>query len=577
MKLGTNVFFILFLSLASTTSSARGIVLHSEPVDSTLLGPNGYSWINPYLQDYLDRRETIGGLPFFGMRSLAQPNLQVEWLIQLQPWRDHPEGFYDGEHGRYRSEFIIRTKVINGQLNKRYLRSEEATAVKHKWPKIVGELFRDGQNFYSFSETYPDTFAFSFQPVYGLQIIETDDERDKISRFTGGFRVEAGYDSRLYGMVDFRDITEAGNGPYSTRAALYEDNVPNAELKGDAGTSYDISESILQYYGKNLAVSAGRGRHKWGPGYFGGLLLNSYAPPFDYARFDANFSRVNFTFLHGFLESIAPADTLYTNPDGRPRTINAQKFLSAQRIEVSPRNNLLVAFSQAVVYGDRGLQLGYLTPLNFLYSVQHSNDDKDNLLLSFDGKWRPTRGLKFYGELLLDDVLVSDLFQGTGNSKNAYTVGVHGIVPKPIWEKFDARIEYTKIRPFVYSHFFEVNTYSHWTSPLGYTREPNSEFINLRLGASFYPLYLSLGYERQNHGANTETENVGGSIYETNYEGNNENFPFLAGQFEHTDKINFSARYEVLPNLNLLFEIDAVSKSRVPDRTEWKAGFGWNL
>ncbi|MBL0059938.1 MAG: hypothetical protein IPP40_00150 [bacterium] len=440
----------------------------------------------------------------------------------------------------------------------------------------MGKLFQDGYDFYSYGDTY-SKFAFSFQPVYGLKVIETDDERGKISQFTGGFRVEAGYDARLYGMVDFRDITEAGNGPYSSRATLYEDNVPNAELKGEAGTSYDISESILQYYGKNLAISAGRGRHKWGPGYFGGLLLNSYAPPFDYARFDANFSRVNYTFLHGFLESITPADTLYTNPDGRPRTINAQKFLSAQRIEVSPRNNVLVAFSQAVVYGDRGLQLGYLTPLNFLYSVQHSNDDKDNLMLSFDGKWRPTSGLKLYGELLLDDVLVSDLFQGTGNSKNAYTVGVHGIVPKPFWEKFDARVEYTKIRPFVYSHFFEVNTYSHWTSPLGYTREPNSEFINLRLGASFYPLYLSVGYERQNHGANTETENVGGSIYETNYEGNNENFPFLAGRFEHTDKINFSARYEVLPNLNLLFEIVAISKSRVPDRTEWKAGFGWNL
>ena len=540
--------------------------------------------------EYYDRRETRNSWPIW---SSTFPLIVVEYTGNGGPLKIDEESTGDyiyvlpkkpeqKEVLRYKLEYRARLEIINSNKSA----STEHPKGAHRvmlWPALFNELFTDGFHFYSYrtindrTAATTDNFAFSFQPVYGLQLIETDDERGKISQFTGGFRVEAGYDARFYGMVDFRDITEAGNGPYGSRAALYEDNVPNAELKGDAGTSYDISESILQYYGKNLAASAGRGRHKWGPGYFGGLLLNSYAPPFDYVRFDANFSRVNYTFLHGFLESITPADTLYTNPDGRPRTINSQKFLSAQRLEVSPRSNVLLAFSQAVVYGDRGLQLGYLTPLNFLYSAQHSNDDKDNLLLSFDGKWRPIPGLKFYGELLLDDVLVSDLFQGTGNSKNAYTVGVHGIVPKPFWEKFDARVEYTKIRPFVYSHFFEVNTYSHWTSPLGYTREPNSEFINFRLGASFYPLYLSVGYERQNHGANTDDLIVGGSIYEANYEGNNEDFPFLAGRFEQTDKINFSARYEVLPNLNLLFEIDAISKSGVPDRTEWKAGFGWNL
>lgn len=534
--------------------------------------PYEYSWLSSGYIDFLERIESISGVQ---LNSTTRPRLMIrqryEWVNSKRHWNE-----FDRESKRYRNELAVRNSLIRGGAIDRPGGTESDAGNQGTWPTLFGELFEDGYHLYSYASE-EDHFAFSFQPIYGLEVIETDDERGKISRFTGGFRVEAGYDSRLYGMVDFRDNTEAGNGPYSSRGVLYEDNVPNVDLKGNSSTSYDISESILQYYGRNLSISAGRGRHKWGPGYFGGLLLNSYAPPFDYARFDANFSRVNYTFLHGFLESITPADTLYTNPDGRPRTINAQKYMSAQRLEVSPRSNVLLAFSQAVVYGDRGLQLGYLTPLNFLYSVQHSNDDKDNLLISFDGKWRPTPGLKFYGELLLDDVLVSDLFQGTGNSKNAYTVGVHGIVPRQFWEKFDARVEYTKIRPFVYSHFFEVNTYSHWTSPLGYTREPNSEFINLRLGASFYPLYMSVGYERQNHGANTEDKDVGGSIYEANYEGNNESFPFLDGRFEHTERISLSARYEVLPNLNLLLEIAEISKSRTTDRTEWKAGFGWNL
>ncbi|MBK6767373.1 MAG: hypothetical protein IPG71_14095 [bacterium] len=71
-------------------------------------------------------------------------------------------------------------------------------------------------------------------------------------------------------------------------------------------------------------------------------------------------------------------------------------------------------------------------------------------------------------------------------------------------------------------------------------------------------------------------ENVGGSIEAPNYEGNDEEFPFLAGRFEQTDRLTLSVRYELLPNLNILAELSAISKSRVPDRNEWRAGFGWN-
>ncbi|MBK6767372.1 MAG: hypothetical protein IPG71_14090 [bacterium] len=459
---------MLLIFVAGNTLANDLIVLRDDPVDSTLLGPNSYSWINPDFEDYLERVETGTWEP---LRSLIRPTLQHEHYVRLRPYLDdsHPERFFLSEPGRYRSEFIVRTKLLNATLRRSHV-VEQDTSGRHRWPKLLGELFWDGQNLYSYCRRYPDTLAFSVQPVYGFERIGTDDERGALSRFTGGFRVEAGYDRKLYGMVDFRDHTESGNGPYFTRAALYEDRWASIDLKGNGSTSYDVSESVIRYYGKHLSASAGRGRHKWGPGYFGSLLLNNYAPPFDYARFDAQFGTIGYVFLHGFLKSLEISDSLYINPDGRPRTLDAQKYLSAQRIELAPRNNVRMAFSQAVIYGDRGLQLGYLTPLNFLYSVQHSNDDKDNLLLSLDGKWRPTPGLKFYGELLLDDVLVSDLFTGSGSTKNAYTLGAHGKYPHGVLGPFDARIEYTKIRPFVYSHFFSVNTYSHWTSPLGYTR-----------------------------------------------------------------------------------------------------------
>ncbi|MCB9358000.1 MAG: hypothetical protein H6505_05420 [Calditrichaeota bacterium] len=557
---------LIFLVLGLATVASASVKVSGFPLTS-------HSWY-----DYRERAETNGG-----RLTGIQPLIVSSW--QAPPDTSRPEFIVDGfavsrphsaEMGRYMAEWNARKFIARGGL-----RYEPDHGVKFRpfrtWPALFGTLFEDGFHFYSYANQQ-EHFAFSVQPVYALEVIETDDERGKISRFTGGFRVEAGYDQRLYGMVDFRDNTESGNGPYDARENLYEDRWAAVDLKGNGSTSYDISESIIQYYGKDLAVSAGRGRHKWGPGSFGGLLLNDYAPPFDYARLDMNFSRVGYTFLHGFLNANLDGDTLYVNPDGRPRTLEAQKYLSAQRIEISTPNNLLVAFSQAVIYGDRGLQLGYLTPLNFLYSVQHSEDDKDNLLLSLDGKWRPVTGLKLYGELLLDDVLVGDLFKGTGNSKNAFTLGAHGILQgHDFWSHFDTRVEYTKVRPFVYSHFFQVNTYSHWTSPLGYTREPNSEFTSLRVGATFFPFYGAVTFRRQIHGANTWAYNYGGSIFEPNYAGNDEDFPFLAGAYRRTDELTFSARYEVLPNLNLLGEISRIECQCGSVRNEWHAGFSWNI
>ncbi|MFZ5432509.1 MAG: capsule assembly Wzi family protein, partial [Calditrichota bacterium] len=286
---------------------------------------------------------------------------------------------------------------------------------------------------------------------------------------------------------------------------------------------------------------------------------------------------IYYTFIHGWLESHLPEDTLYVNPDGRPRTLNAQKYLSAQRLEVRPRDNLLLGLSQGVIYGDRGVQLAYLTPVNFLYSVQHSQDDKDNFLLGFDGTWRPIRGLKLYGEALFDDIVVGDLTTSSGNNKSAYTVGFQGIIPADILRQFDATLEYTKIRPFVYTHFFASNIYTHWTSPLGYSQEPNSDYFTAQLRYTFYPVQASIMASRQRHGSNADGRNAGGDIYLPSYDGNSAIYPFLAGKLNKTSRFGVALNVELLPNLNLFGSGQVVKATNTSERFETNFGFGWNL
>jgi len=522
---------------------------------------------------YLERMQTAGNLPLL---SSSRP-----YLGHLRhPVRLRDDVRLGRENRRYLAESAAAMRIIGRDYVSEYesgwtrLR-QSAGLADGRWPW----LYSDG--FHLASWRYDTTFSVSVHPVYGLEVVETDDARGTITRFTGGARVEGGYARRLHFMVDFRDHTESGNGPYLNdslgRGRLYEDRWGAVSLEGGSSTSYDISESFLQYYGRDLSVAAGRGRFRWGPARQGSLFLNSQMSPFDYVRFDAVLENdraqgVFYTFLCGSLESQLVAETLYVSPGGRPRTLNPQKFLSAQRLEVRPRANLLFGFSQGVIYGDRGVQLGYLTPLNFLYSVQHSNDDKDNVVLGFDANWRPVRGVRFYGEAFFDDIVVSALTTSSGSNKSAYTAGVHLAGVRGFASHFDGGIEYSKIRPFVYSHVFAVNAYTHWTSPLGYTLEPNSEFITAELRGTFYPLQVRLCASRQNHGS------VGGSIYEPLKDAVKDDlYPFLAGDVVHATRIGGSVEWEALPNLRLRIEGNHGERTGSDNRLEWRGGFAWNL
>jgi hypothetical protein len=101
--------------------------------------------------------------------------------------------------------------------------------------------------------------------------------------------------------------------------------------------------------------------------------------------------------------------------------------------------------------------------------------------------------------------------------------------------------------------------------------------MTTELRGTFYPLQVTLHWSRQNHGADMPDRVVGGSIYTGNFQGNNNEFPFLAGQFERITRLGLRLSWEVLPNLLLFGEGMQIEESRAEDRFETNAGFGWNL
>ncbi|MFH1010361.1 MAG: capsule assembly Wzi family protein [bacterium] len=522
--------------------------------------------------DYLDRCQTRGDIP---LQSRIRPYFQFHFDSLAG---DH---LSDREGRRFCSEGHARHFLAEGRIEKPFESGwshfTDGTGLSKR--RALRWLYATNHHFAAIR--LEDKFVLTYQPVYGIEGIWTETSARGIRRSTAGFRLEGGISKKIHFMVDFRDHGESGRGLYVARDQLYEDRWAYVDLKDRTKSiSYDISESFVQWYGRNASLSLGRGRHAWGPGQFGQLFLSSQGPPLDYARLDAVFRgkrdlALHYTFLHGILKATnAPVDTLYALPDGRLRIIDARKFLTAQRFELRPRSNLLLGFSQGVIYGDRGVELAYFTPVSFLYSVQHAQDDKDNLLLAFDASWRPVRGLLTYGEFLLDDIVVDKLFTDDARNKSAFMLGLH--MAPTLWRFLDARAEWTRIRPFVYSHVFSVNTYTHWTSPLGYTLEPNSELLTGEVRATFYPVQFAVTYQRHNHGANPDGENVGGDIYAP-FSSSSGSFPLLGGQLEQTDGYGVRAVLELVENFLMEGRMAKICQTGSKARVETALSLSWNF
>jgi len=210
---------------------------------------------------------------------------------------------------------------------------------------------------------------------------------------------------------------------------------------------------------------------RWGYGE-NSMTLSGNTAPFPYMMWQKNFYRSRFTFFHGSL-----LNAKYTlSEDGHSR-IYPEKFLAGHRLEIYPLRNLSFAFSEFVVYGSRNVELTYLIPAVFIWSAEHNLNDRDNILMSFETKWQPIRGVKFHGNIFLDELDFSELGTNWWGNKHGTQIGLN--ISLPFISAGEFFFERTQVRPWTYTHYKEVNTFSHKGDCLGFFAGPNSRVYTL--------------------------------------------------------------------------------------------------
>jgi len=246
----------------------------------------------------------------------------------------------------------------------------------------------------------------------------------------------------------------------------------NNKFNSTDSSFYDITKGYLRYDADWVSVMAGREQILWGAGYADRAVFSDNTVPFDFFRIDLQEGSFHYAFLHGSL--VGADSTGHTLPS---------KYIAAHRVEFNIGKRVRIGFSEAVLYSLQPPNFALLNPLTFLTSAELSTempqkeDNAHNTILWLDVEATPVKNVRAFGSILVDDLKFSTLgkndISGNSNKFGWQT----GILFNDAFEipTLVLTSEYTRINPFVLTHWTNYNSYTNWGLSLGPSVPPNTD------------------------------------------------------------------------------------------------------
>jgi len=320
--------------------------------------------------------------------------------------------------------------------------------------------------------------------------------------------------------------------------------------------NYDFTYGYLKYLAKpykdmKISVQLGREDVSLGYGYGSKLVLSGDNPTMDFLKFNFDYGIISYSSLHA-----STAGYFSFNMDER-----YTKYFAYNHLKLKFKNLFDVGIGEGVIYSGRGIEFAYLSPVGFYKFIEMETQDKDNGNLYFDLQTKFMKNLELQATFLLDENILSNLADlEKYTNKTAYQVGAFWYQPVGI-NDLSLIVEYTKIRPYVYTHFNIKNNYTAYGTNLGHRIGPNSDELMLRSNYNFNEwIRFTAEYRYQREGNNvyaddgTLIKNVGGDVALTHgYVVPTNRAYFLDGEKVDTQYLILGARIE--PIRDFIFDI----------------------
>ncbi len=230
-----------------------------------------------------------------------------------------------------------------------------------------------------------------------------------------------------------------------------------AKSFGDNGFDYPVTEGYINYrFNDNFNLQVGNYRNFIGDGYRS-LFLSDNASPVPYVKVDAKFWKVKYTNIY-----MQARNTNFLTEGGAYST----KFIALHHLSWNVNRRLNIGLFEAAIWNneaERGFDISYLNPLLFYQMVEFSTGtDAGKVMVGLNYKYKWTDNIYSYGQLLIDELSVDDVFGGDKSFKNKFglQLGVKYFDAFKV-KNLDFQLEYNQVRPYTYSHFQQVTNYAH--------------------------------------------------------------------------------------------------------------------
>lgn len=313
--------------------------------------------------------------------------------------------------------------------------------------------------------------------------------------------------------------------------------------------NYFLSSGYLSVSAnKYMDFQLGHGRQFIGDGTRSFIISNNAVDNF-YVRLNTRIWKLNYTNIFSqyrdFNNSIYKAQSTHYSASHH-LSANIGKKLNIGIFET-------IIFQRDSGHVSTGFEVNYLNPIIFYKSIENGLNSTDKAVLGANFKYNFLNRFSAYGQLVLSELVLNEIIHNRGwwGNKWAYQLGLKYIDVFGI-NNLDAQVELNVCRPFMYTSYSSLQTYTNYNQPMAHPLGANFyETIGVlryqpakKLNMQLKSIYYAIGYD-------TLGGNVGQNIqlsYRSNSIGNYGN-EITQGQLTKVLYIDYMASYMLKHNL----------------------------
>ncbi|MCH7827270.1 MAG: hypothetical protein IIC75_04745, partial [Bacteroidetes bacterium] len=382
----------------------------------------------------------------------------------------------------YLKEFGEEIKFIKEKLKRKSVLAGQERKISNSSKFHRSSLFgKDRYNRWRLFSYSSNLFKVNLSPIFGYKI-GSNDKAKQTHRWNGAYFY--GYFSDNIGFsFDFRDNAETGDNIDRTKSFTSVTGIVISKSNKDKIEYSEIHTTLSANWSWG-EITVGKDFLQWGYAQSGQLVLSQKAPSFPFIRLDIHpTSWLCFNYIHGWLNSdVIDSNEIYASKRiGQNRTLFRDKYLASHTLIITPVKGLDISLGESIVYSDR-LEISYLMPLMFFRLADHflSNNnnnagDNSQFFLGISSR-NHIKNTHLYGTLFIDEIRTEGLFDPE-KQRNQFGFTLGGsVVDLPI-KNLSLTSEFTRIFPFVYSHFIPTQTYESSSYNLGHWIGNNADLI----------------------------------------------------------------------------------------------------